>query len=179
MQFATLKFEPTITNILIHLRIKSRIQSKYSLQFQRKLEGLRCVLGVDGLREDISVDRFYMPIRASQFDVWTLERANFLVESAQLINRDLKAYVFINLASPNPLVNETKETREFIKDFDNFDLAESVIRDRIVFRKATLEGVSVVEVGKGDRKADYEIYALYDEVFNNGQTTIQEPGKTD
>ena len=72
MRFARLKFTSTITNILIHLRIKSRLQSKYSLQSQWQFVGIRCVLDgqVDGLREGISVGTDKLPTEYANQSWW-------------------------------------------------------------------------------------------------------------
>lgn len=112
-------------------------------------------------------DRFYMPIRASQFDAWTLDQADAMIADAQMINPELKAYVVINQASTNPAVNEAEEIQEFIRDFDNIMLASSIIKDRIAFRKAAREGISVLELKPIDPKASAEIKALYKEVFSH------------
>ncbi len=109
-------------------------------------------------------DRFYIPIRPSQFDAWTIEKIDALVDEAQIINEGLAAHAFLNLASTNPQVNESDEAREYIRGFSHLILADSIIRDRIVFRKAAKEGLSVVEMD--DPKAKAEIMALYNEVFS-------------
>ena len=116
----------------------------------------------------LAADRFFMPIRPSQFDAWTVEKIDQMVDEAKIINEGLTAYVFLNLASPNPQVNESDEARQYIKEFEHLRLADSIIRDRIVFRKAIKEGLSVVELG--DPKAKAEIMALYNEVFNETST---------
>ena len=109
-------------------------------------------------------DKFFMPIRPSQFDAWTVEKIDQMVSEAQIINDKLQAFVFLNLASANPRVNEATEAQEYISEFDNLGLAKSVIRDRIVFRKAAQAGLSVYEMD--DQKAKNEIYNLYQEVFS-------------
>lgn len=116
----------------------------------------------------LAADRFFIPIRPSQFDAWTVEKIDQMVDEAQIINEGLTAYVFLNLASPNPQVNESDEARQYIKGFEHLRLADSIIRDRIEFRKAIKEGLSVVELGDPEAKA--EIMALYNEVFNETST---------
>ena len=111
----------------------------------------------------VGADKFFMPIRPSQFDVWTIEKIDQMVDEVRTINESLKSYVFLNLASANPMVNETAEAQGYIREFENLELADTVIRDRIVFRKAIKEGLSVVECS--DKKATEEIISLYKEVF--------------
>ena len=111
------------------------------------------------LRSSLLVaDKFFMPIRPSQFDVWTVEKIDSMVNEAHIINDKLKAFVFLNLASPNPRVNKSAEAQEYIAEFENLKLAKSIIRDRIVFRKAAQTGLSVYEMD--DPKAKDEIYQL-------------------
>lgn len=112
----------------------------------------------------LGADKLYVPIRPSQFDVWTVEKINQMVDEAQGFNEGLRAFAFLNLATANPKVNEIAEAQDYIKEFDQLELASSVIRDRIAFRKAAKEGLSVVELG--DAKAKAEIMAFYKEVFS-------------
>ena len=56
-------------------------------------------------------DALYIPIQASQFDVWTLGPMNSLVEQAQAINERLRAFAVLNRASTNPSVKEAEDAR--------------------------------------------------------------------
>jgi len=112
----------------------------------------------------LGADKLYVPIRPSQFDVWTVEKINQMVDEARGFNEGLRAFAFLNLATANPKVNEIAEAQEYLKEFDQLELASSIIRDRIAFRKAAKEGLSVVELG--DAKAKAEIMAFYKEVFS-------------
>lgn len=110
-------------------------------------------------------DKAIFPLRPSQFDLWTLGRLNTLVETALEINEGLKAYVVINQSSPNPAVREADEMKEFLSEFDNINLMSSVICERIVFRRAALNGMAVTEYKPEDIKAIDEMNALYREIF--------------
>jgi chromosome partitioning protein len=113
----------------------------------------------------VVADRAYVPIQASQFDVWTLDQMDGLVSQAQSMNPDLKAYVVINRASPNPMVEESKDARELLDEFENLELMKVVIRDRIVYRKAARYGMAISEMPKRDTKACAEIDLLYQEIY--------------
>lgn len=117
----------------------------------------------------VVAQRAFIPIQASQFDVWTLDRTEELVSTARGFNPDLRAAVVINRASPNPVVSEAADARDLLADFEHLRLAGTVVRDRIAYRKAAREGLCVVEMSPVDRKAAEEISALYREVFDNGQ----------
>lgn len=81
-------------------------------------------------------DRFFSPIKPSQYDAWTLDNLDTIVTQAQVINPNLTPCIFINQANPNPRLTEVQDVQDFILGFKNLKLAESVIRDRIVFPKS-------------------------------------------
>jgi len=109
-------------------------------------------------------DRFFSPLKPSQFDAWTLENISPVIEQAQVINSDLKVDVFINQASPNPRIREVQEVQGYVQDFDELTLAGTVIKDRIAFRKAASSGKTVLELK--DEKAISELLHLYKEIFD-------------
>jgi cellulose biosynthesis protein BcsQ len=77
------------------------------------------------------VERAFIPIQASQFDVWTLSRVNELVKTARAFNAGLRAFIVLSRISP-----KRAEAEEAIRDFEHLELSQSVIRDRIAYRKA-------------------------------------------
>ncbi|NJN47178.1 MAG: AAA family ATPase [Candidatus Competibacteraceae bacterium] len=114
----------------------------------------------------VAAEKVYVPIQPSQFDIWTLSRMNDLVDTAQGFNPELRAWVVISRASTNPSVNETTEARGLLTDFDHLTLAETVVRDRIAYRKAARDGLSVAELKPADPKATDEMQTLFQEIFN-------------
>jgi chromosome partitioning protein len=110
-------------------------------------------------------DALYIPIQASQFDVWTLDQMNTLVEQAGAINERLRAFTVLNRASPNPSVREAQDAQAALADYEHLRPASAVIRDRIAFRKAAREGCTVGELAERDPKAVGEITVFYEEVF--------------
>jgi len=119
---------------------------------------LRYALGV--------CDRAYIPVQPFQFDIWTLRQMDELVEMAQGLNENLQAFIVLNRVSTNPAVREDQETREFFKEeeFQHLALLDTILRDRIAFRKSGRDGLSVVE-WKQDKKAADEMNQLYKEVY--------------
>ena len=65
----------------------------------------------------VAADRLFVPLQASQFDVWTLARMNELVGQAQSINNRLRAAIVINRASPNPAVREAEDLTDLLIGF--------------------------------------------------------------
>jgi chromosome partitioning protein len=110
-------------------------------------------------------DVLYIPIQASQFDVWTLDQMNQLVEQATAINEGLQAFAVLNRASTNPSVKEVDDARAALADYEHLRPSTIVIRDRISFRKAAREGATVAELTDRDAKAIGEVATFYEEVF--------------
>jgi len=114
----------------------------------------------------VAAEKVFVPIQPSQFDIWTLSRMNDLVDTAQGFNPELRGWVVISRASTNPSVNETTEARGLLTDFENLTLAEAVVRDRIAYRKAARDGLSIPELKPADPKAVDEMQTLFEEIFN-------------
>lgn len=87
---------------------------------------------------------------------------------AQGFNPELVAGVLLNRTSTNRQVREADEARELIATYPNLHLMQSLIRDRIIYRKSVRDGLSVVEYKPRDEHADAEMQSLYEEVFGNG-----------
>ena len=105
----------------------------------------------------VVADRLFIPVQASQFDVWTLERMDELVEQAQAVNPGLEAAVVINRASTHPRVTEADEAQTLLDDFEHLRLAPVVLRDRIAYRRAASAGRAVTEADAPDPKAVAEV----------------------
>ncbi len=119
------------------------------------------------LRYALGVSDFaYIPIQPFQFDIWTIQQMDDLVDMAQGLNDSLQAFIVLNRVSTNPAVREESETRDFFEreEFQNLTLMDSILRDRISYRKAARDGVSVVEM-KQDKKAIQEMVQLFKEVY--------------
>ena len=115
----------------------------------------------------VVTEKAYIPIQPSQFDIWTLNQMDELVETAKAFNPDVQARVIISRSSTNPSVHESDDTGKLLDDFTNLDLADVTIRDRIAYRKAAKDGLAVTELKPKDSKAVEEMEALYREVFGN------------
>ncbi len=111
-------------------------------------------------------DKLLVPVRPSQFDLWSLSKIDDLVNEAKAINPDLGVFVVLNFASTNPSVREGDEAREFIEsEFPSMTLVKTVLSERIAFRRSAGEGKSVIEYGQ-DPKASGEMRELYKEIFH-------------
>jgi chromosome partitioning protein len=105
------------------------------------------------------------PLRPSQFDIWTLGRLNVLVETAKEINESLEAYIVINMASLNQNIKETGKMRELVEEFPQLNILKTIIYERIIYKRAALAGMSVIEYKPEDIKAIQEMVDLYAEIY--------------
>ena len=67
------------------------------------------------------------------------------------------------MAPSNPMVNESKEAKEYLGDYPEITLLKTIIRDRKVYRDAMSEGLGVTEMNNAKAKA--EIQLLVDEIL--------------
>lgn len=124
------------------------------------------------LRQAMAVcDRMLIPVRPSQFDIWSLDTMAKLVQDvAQRAGQRIDATVVLNGCSTNRLIREADEVRTLVaNDYpDEFHLAGVQVCDRIALRKAARDGLCALELGKGqaDAKASDELKQLYKEFFD-------------
>ncbi len=111
-------------------------------------------------------DRVYIPVSASQFDLWSLTPMAAMVSKAAILNPDMKAFILVNRASTNPSVTEVAEAQEALGGLEGLSLSPVLIRERITFRKAARDGLGVTEISPKDPKAIAEITALYEEIYH-------------
>ena len=113
----------------------------------------------------VAVEQVLIPVQASQFDLWTIERMSELVNSASAFNANLHATVILSRAPTNIQIQDTYAARDMLQSFENLTMSNVVIRDRIVYRRSVALGGSVLEYQPVDRKAQAEVTDLIDEVI--------------
>lgn len=113
----------------------------------------------------VVADRLFVPVQASQFDVWTLEQMDALVAQASAINPALSASVVMNRVSTHPRVREAEEAEGIVADFAHLAWSGLQVRDRIAYRRAASAGQGVAEGTETDAKAVAEIAAWYAVAF--------------
>ena len=104
-----------------------------------------------------------VPFRPSQPDLDTLPNLQEIITQAKDLNPELLVYGLLTMAPTNPIVHEADEAREYLQDYPEIKLLETIIRDRKVFRDAMSEGMGVVEMG--NPKAAQDIHSLMKEIF--------------
>ena len=110
--------------------------------------------------------RVFTPVQSSQFDLWSLEKMDELVATAKGFNEGLAASIVITRAPTNVMMREVQEARDFLQDFEHYALAQTVIYERSVWRKASRQGRSIVEIDRQDYKASNELKLLGEEIFS-------------
>lgn len=104
-------------------------------------------------------DLLLTPTQASQADLETLPKVNELISLARGLNPELKAHAVLSRAPSNPVIREVEEARELLAQFEELELADTVIRDRKIYRDALLLGQGVVELNNSQAKAEIQLLA--------------------
>ncbi len=106
------------------------------------------------------------PIRASQFDISSLETIDNLLEEVKAtVNPELECYTIVNGLKNHPDLPEFGQVREAIKEYDHIDLIDFPIHDRIIYSRTAVEGKGVHEMDNPDPKATEEIRKLHKFIF--------------
>ncbi|WP_176044331.1 division plane positioning ATPase MipZ [Burkholderia vietnamiensis] len=100
-----------------------------------------------------------VPTKASQADLETFPKVNELIGLARGLNPKLKAAALLSIAPTNPAIREVEDARELLADFDKLELADTIIRDRKVYRDALLMGKGVIELDNGQARAEIQLLA--------------------
>ncbi|WP_186129015.1 division plane positioning ATPase MipZ [Burkholderia gladioli] len=100
-----------------------------------------------------------VPTKASQADLETFPKVNELIGLARGLNPKLKAVALLSIAPTNPAIREVEDARELLADFDKLELADTIIRDRKVYRDALLMGKGVIELDNGQARAEIQLLA--------------------
>ncbi|TAM52402.1 MAG: cobyrinic acid ac-diamide synthase [Paraburkholderia sp.] len=100
-----------------------------------------------------------VPTKASQADLETFPKVNELISLARGLNPELKAVALLSIAPSNPVIREVEDARELLAEFDQLELADTIIRDRKVYRDALLAGKGVTELDNSQARAEIQLLA--------------------
>ncbi|WMY08254.1 division plane positioning ATPase MipZ [Paraburkholderia phenoliruptrix] len=100
-----------------------------------------------------------VPTRASQADLETFSKVNELIGLARGLNPELKAVALLSIAPTNPVIREVEDARELLAEFDQLELADTIIRDRKIYRDALLAGKGVIELDNSQARAEIQLLA--------------------
>lgn len=101
-----------------------------------------------------SADILLVPFRPSQPDLDTLPRLSEIITEAKDINPKLKSIAVLTLAPTNPVINEVNEAKDYLKDYPELKVMNTIIRDRKIYRDCMSEGRGVVEMDNHKAKTE-------------------------
>lgn len=113
-------------------------------------------------------ERLVVPLRPSQFDLWSLSHLAEIVAAAQALNPSLRADVVLSLVPTNSRIREGDEARTEVAKHENLRLLAQQVSDRKAYRDAVRGGWGVIEMD--DAKAANEIVALAEEIYGQVPT---------
>jgi chromosome partitioning protein len=116
-------------------------------------------------------DVLLTPFLPRSFDVWALNDIATLIDQAREdqeargLQFDLRAYAILNCADPGDASTDNSEAVEALVDVPQFEYLATPIRRRKSFANAAGQGLSVLELKPGDKKAKDELITLIDALF--------------
>jgi chromosome partitioning protein len=108
-------------------------------------------------------DKFFIPVRPSQFDLDTIPEVMKIFKDAKDFNYKLSGFIILSMCPTHPLVKERQEAMEYVKDYPELKLLNSYTCDRKVYRDVASMGQGVCE--SNNKKAEKEISDLVNEVI--------------
>ena len=112
-------------------------------------------------------DLAIIPVMPTSLSLMTLEKTLNTCIDAQAQNEKLKVALFLTCCSANPLVKDTQQAKEIIKnlisEFDNFYLAESTVTYRKIWADVVAEGKGISE--SNNKNAVTEFNQLIQEIL--------------
>ncbi|MBI1321192.1 MAG: AAA family ATPase [Candidatus Hydrogenedens sp.] len=110
-------------------------------------------------------DLLLVPFQPGNFDLWTLEQVERLVEEVRSVNEGLDAACFISRGYP--VGADNAQAAEMLQKSTMLRFIATPIIGRKAFNTASGEGLSVVEAKPRDSKAVAEMQRLYQAVFGD------------
>jgi chromosome partitioning protein len=110
-------------------------------------------------------DVLLVPFQPRSYDVWALNDIAALVDEARSVRDGLRAFAILNFADPGESSTDNIEAAEAVADVPQFEYLNTSIRRRKAFANAAGQGLSVLEIKPGDKKAKDELNALINILF--------------
>lgn len=105
-------------------------------------------------------DKLIVPTQASLLDLDVIPYLNEKMEQVKVNNPNIEAYIVINKAPTNPKSSEIEQAKFFLKDYSNFKLLQTIIKDRKQFRDAIVESKSVSEMNSSKAKDELNEFLI-------------------
>ena len=126
------------------------------------------IIDVAGIDSDLNrlallaADLLITPVSDSEIELYGLMNFKRILQDVKKIRTDLKASILLNRVHPRAKA-AAKEIKEFISQSDDFNMFNTILRDRADFRRSFSTGQSVIEYKK-DSAAAGELKQLIKEI---------------
>ena len=105
-------------------------------------------------------DKLIVPTQPSQADVEVLPFVLKLFNTYHKVNENLQPYLVVNKAPSNTRSTEVADSIELLGTLPKFKLLNTIIRDRKQFRDATIQGLSVMEMGSSKARDEFNDFLV-------------------
>lgn len=105
-------------------------------------------------------DKLIVPTQPSQADVEVLPFVLKLFNTFHKVNEKLQPYLVVNKAPSNTKSTEVADSIKLLGTLPKFKLLNTIIRDRKQFRDATIQGLSVMEMGSSKAKDEFNDFLV-------------------
>jgi len=137
------------------------------MQMQSKYQDIIIDAGgrdTSGLRAALTVaDVAVVPFQPRSFDIWTLDKVADLITEARGYNPGLRAVAVLNFSDAQGSDNEAAAAA--LKGTDAIEFLDAPIGRRKAFPNAAAEGLGICELKRQDPKANAELAALLNALF--------------
>lgn len=105
-------------------------------------------------------DKLIVPTQPSQADVEVLPFVLKMFNTYHKDNAKLEPFIVINKAPSNTKSTEVTDSIELLQTLPKFKILNTVIRDRKQFRDASIQGLSVLEMGSSKAKDEFNEFLV-------------------
>lgn len=116
-------------------------------------------------------DVLIIPLRPSQLDLDTIPELMKIIKDSKRINPKIKVLSVLSICPTNPIISEINDAKEYLSEFPEITLLDSIICDRKIYRDCVSDGLGVIESttsSESAKKAKQEIVNLKNEVLSYG-----------
>ena len=163
-QQSALKWSKRRTRNPVYTEYHTGDLKKILLDLQKKYDYvLLDVAGRDSeeFRSALQVsDKLIVPTQPSQADVEVLPFVLKLFNTYHKVNEKLQPYLVVNKAPSNTRSTEVADSIELLGTLPKFKLLNTIIRDRKQFRDATIQGLSVMEMGSSKARDEFNDFLV-------------------
>ena len=163
-QQSALKWSKRRTQNPVYTEYHTGDLKKILLDLQKKYDYvLLDVAGRDSeeFRSALQVsDKLIVPTQPSQADVEVLPFVLKLFNTYHTVNEKLQPYLVVNKAPSNTRSTEVADSIELLGTLPKFKLLNTIIRDRKQFRDATIQGLSVMEMGSSKARDEFNDFLV-------------------